>query len=499
LYERRGDTLQRLRRAVPSSFLVLAALVGCAARVSRAPLPEADPARGDEGGTGVPWQYEIHYGVPRDGDLEVEAAFAKTSSDVFRIDEDSVPFVGSLLYAAAGGWQSAPRNERGWEVPCRQAGCRVRYRFALREAADQLDAVDTAIASGDVVVAPPPTWLVRPSFQTGRFRFRVRVRPPSRFATGIRRSPDGAADTYEAPIDAFEGASFAVFGPFLSRMLERGSARVDIAIAPYALALTDDDVVAWTGTAVDAISKYFGRFAVPHTLVIVHAGQQRVPTRGETLGDGGPAVLLGAAGGMVRGAIRDDWVMTHELLHVTLPSLSREHAWLGEGIASYVEPVARARIGQITSEKFWHDLVDGMPQGLPMPGDQGLERTHTWGRTYWGGALFCLLADVAIREQTANARSLDDALRAIVATGADVENVWDIEHFLDVADDATGTRVLHDLYRELASSPGQTDLPALWNRLGVRVKGGRIEFDDAAPLAFARRAVTLPAQAKGSL
>ena len=498
MYERRGHTLQCLRRAVPSSFLLLAAFAGCAARVSGAPLAAGDPVRGEVRRGDVPWQYEIRYGAPHEGELEIEAAFAKTSSDELRIDEESVAFVGDLAYAVAGGWRPAPRDGLGWQVPCRQAGCRVRYHFALREAADQLDAVDTAIASGDVVVAPPPTWLVRPAFQTGSFRFRVRTSPPSRFATGIRQSPDGAADTYEAPIDAFEGASFAVFGPFHARVLERGGARFDIAIAPHALALTDDDVVAWTATAVDAISRYYGRFAVPRTLVIVHAGRPREPTRGETLGDGGPAVLLGAAGGMVRAAIRDDWVMTHELLHVTLPSLSRRHAWLGEGLASYVEPIARARVGQITPEKFWHDLVDGIPQGLPMPGDQGLERTHTWGRTYWGGALFCLLADVGIREQTANARSLDDALRAIVATGADVENLWDIEHFLDVADGATGTRVLHDLYRDLALAPGRVDLRALWSGLGVRVQGGRVELDDAAPQAFARRAMTLPNQGQGS-
>ena len=38
-----------------------------------------------------------------------------------------------------------------------------------------------------------------------------------------------------------------------------------------------------------------------------------------------------------------------------------------------------------------------------------------WAMTYWGGALFCLLADVEIREKTGNARAHDDALPAINA------------------------------------------------------------------------------------
>jgi hypothetical protein len=150
----------------------------------------------------------------------------------------------------------------------------------------------------------------------------------------------------------------------------------------------------------------------------------------------------------------------------------------------------RARDGQISAEKFWGDLVDGLPQGLPEAGDEGLERTHTWGRTYWGGALFCFAADVALRERTHNTRSLDDALRAVVATGADVEAHWEVEQLLDVSDRATGTRVLHELYDRMALAPTTVDLAALWSRLGVRRDGQRVVFDERAPLAALRRSIT---------
>ena len=61
------------------------------------------------------------------------------------------------------------------------------------------------------------------------------------------------------------------------------------------------------------------------------------------------------------------------------------HHWIEEGLATYVEPIARARAGGLTPQKVWGDMVDAMPQGLPKPGDRGLDFTHTWGRTYWGG------------------------------------------------------------------------------------------------------------------
>jgi predicted metalloprotease with PDZ domain len=149
----------------------------------------------------------------------------------------------------------------------------------------------------------------------------------------------------------------------------------------------------------------------------------------------------------------------------------------------------------VKPEAFWHDLVEGVPQGLPEPGDQGLDRTDTWGRRYWGGALFYFVADLRIREQTKNARSLDDALRGVAATGATVEDHWSIEQFLEVADRATGTHVMADLYKAWALAPEGVDLAAIWQRLGVRIVArGEAGFDDSAPLANVRRAITSSAR-----
>jgi hypothetical protein len=84
---------------------------------------------------------------------------------------------------------------------------------------------------------------------------------------------------------------------------------------------------------------------------------------------------------------------------------------------------------------MWGDLVEGLPYGLPEPGDEGLDYTHTWGRTYWGGATFCLLADVRIRRETHNRDGLlRDALRAIIEAGENIEVSWPLARALDVGD-----------------------------------------------------------------
>src|ERR1700679_2270819 len=67
-----------------------------------------------------------------------------------------------------------------------------------------------------------------------------------------------------------------------------------------------------------------------------------------------------------------------------------------------------------------------MPNGEPEASSTGLDRSQTWGSTYWGGAMFCLVADVRIREQTRNRKGLQDALRGIVTAGGAIDEEWGV-------------------------------------------------------------------------
>jgi len=126
--------------------------------------------------------------------------------------------------------------------------------------------------------------------------------------------------------------------------------------------------------------------------------------------------------------------MTHELTHMAFPSLPDEQHWMEEGLATYIEPIARVQAGELEAKQVWWDMMNGMPKGEPAPGDQGMDRTHTWGRTYWAVRLFCLVADVNIRRQTNNKKGLQDALRAIVAAGGTIDNDWPLMQALQVGD-----------------------------------------------------------------
>jgi predicted metalloprotease with PDZ domain len=180
------------------------------------------------------------------------------------------------------------------------------------------------------------------------------------------------------------------------------------------------------------------------------------------------------------------------MVHTALPDLDDRYAWLSEGLAVYVEPVARVQAGGLTAKEIWQAMMRDMPKGLPQAGDEGLDNTNTWGRSYWGGAMFCLLADIEIRKRTGNRVGLQDAMRGVIAAGGNHEHDWPIERVLSTADRAVGVDVLTRLHDEMGSKPVTPDLAALWRDLGLKSQGENLAFDDTAPLAAIRKAITEP-------
>ena len=59
-----------------------------------------------------------------------------------------------------------------------------------------------------------------------------------------------------------------------------------------------------------------------------------------------------------------------------------------------------------------------------------------------------------------------------------------------VGDKATGTHVLTQLYADWKDKPVTVDLEKLWRELGVSLDGDSVRFDDAAPSAAVRKAIT---------
>ena len=249
------------------------------------------------------------------------------------------------------------------------------------------------------------------------------------------------------------------------------------------------DLREWVTAAADAVTHYYGHFPVPQLTLRIRAARRKGVRHGVTYSQGGGLINVAVGSGTGIDALKHDWILTHEMIHLSFPSMAENHHWIEEGIATYVEPVARAQAGQLPAAEVWKQFILDMPQGEPGPGDRGLDRTPTWGRTYWGGAMFCLVADVQIRERTGNREGLQDALRAILNQGGVITQNWGIEKALAIGDRATGTKVLETLYKEMRDKPVPVDLDQMWQKLGVELKNGDVVFDDHAVDAGIRRAI----------
>ena len=273
-----------------------------------------------------------------------------------------------------------------------------------------------------------------------------------------------------------------------------GGSRIDVTIDTSQAPISQTDVIKWVQNAADSVTAYYGRFPVPHLTLRVMAVDGSGVRHGMTWARGGGLIRISVGSKTSAADFADDWMLTHEMIHLAFPSMADEHHWIEEGLSVYVEPIARIRAGHWTATQMWRELVRDMPKGEPQEGDEGLDHTHTWGRTYWGGALFAFVADVKIRKETRNKKGLEDALRGILDAGGDIREDWDIEKALKTGDQATGVDVLQKLYTEWKDKPVRVDLETMWKELGVEGKSGSVTLNDDAPMSAVRRALVMGTQ-----
>jgi hypothetical protein len=429
-------------------------------------------------------------------ELLVDAWFPPGALSELYVRRGAETFVRDLESFGSHGWEPVSRDPRAgvWRAPsCTTHGCRLRYRFLLREAADTIGNADTATAYGETLEAPPSSWLVHPIFASRGQRYRLHVRLPKdvRFVSGIFRPLSGDPNTYEAEAVHLPIAPYSAFGKLRAETLNLApNVLVDLAVAPGALKVDEDAIRAWVTRTAESVAQYFGCFPVERVLVLVVPMPGEGVLRGITLGDGGASIIVHVGHETEERALQNDWILPHEMVHLGFPSVARQHHWMEEGVAVYVQPLVRQRSGEISAEAVWRELATGLPKGLPDEHDRGLDYTESHGRTYWGGALFCLIADLEIRKRTQNRYGFDDALRGILAAGGNIAVEWDLEHALEAGDRAVGVPVLRELHAAMGHAAHRVDLEKLLRRLGVQVRGDQVVFDDDAPLAAYRRAIT---------
>jgi hypothetical protein len=374
------------------------------------------------------------------------------------------------------------------------------YRVDLDGVARDAESFDVALRSGRSLIAPASTWILHPEPHTSNTQVTLRVHTPKGmgFVTGLAPAGDGyRMDAHEVRV-----STYSVFGPRAIETLTLPGppggggiqSRLTVAFADGPLDASTAAVTDWVLRSARAVGKFWGGFPVAHGLVVVIPAEgRRGVAFGKVLPESAPGIVIVVGEHSDAEALDDDWVLVHELFHLGFPSFQDEGKWLDEGLATYYEPIIRARAGKKTEHEVWAEFAHAMPQGLPAMQNEGLEHTKSYRAIYWGGALVALLADVEIRKRTGGRQGLEAGLLEVLAAGGNASEVWTLDRAIRVCDSAWGLGTLRTLAARHAHRGSVVDLDGLWRELGVvRLERG-VRLRDDAPMSHIRKAIVFGA------
>ena len=451
--------------------------------------PQATPPPGS-------WEYIVD--APADGTREigVEATFKGARTERLAIEASANAHVKGLAIRDGATWRPVSRQGDTWSEPACARECTLHYRIDLGDIAETCDGhVDCAMRVGAATLSPALAWLIHPSPKLDvPARLRVRTQNPAQFASGLRSAGAPLSFTFRS-IELDEG-SFTAFGPMRRARAEVKGGTLDLVFLGKGMKQNDDAIGEWIVDSAGLVTSFFGRFPVAHaTVFVVPVPDTDDVVLGKVLSLAGASVAILVGADMPRTKTHDDWVLVHELFHLGFPSFRGEGRWLGEGLATYYEPILRARGGWLSEKQLWAFFAHEMHRGLPRKDATGAEpplvQRDDIDGIYWGGALFALLADVALRKMDGpRAHSLDEVMRATLARDGDATHVWTVADVMRFADESTQTHVMTDLCRTHAMASTPIDLDALLASLGVELRAsGEVVLHDDRPLSKVRKGI----------
>src|SRR5580658_10620619 len=132
----------------------------------------------------------------------------------------------------------------------------------------------------------------------------------------------------------------------LPARLEVGEASIDVSLDSDTFDLGQAALLDWVMQSARATTAYFGRFPVTHAQVRLLQSPGARVSNGVSFGEPGARCRITVGQHVTQADLNDDWALTHERTHFGFPSVEQRHHWIEEGIATYVEPIARAQVGQ---------------------------------------------------------------------------------------------------------------------------------------------------------
>jgi hypothetical protein len=430
------------------------------------------------------------------GTLEAELCFRERVPAQLT---SGLPGAGRALREA---WMIEARDRRR-ELPIRDGrialagvhpGACIGYAIDLHAA--EAGGAFAVLRRGDALVTNIALWLWRPPDWSEPVDVSASFELPAGVALSVPWRRDGAR--YRLDASAFAFYAYAALGRFERIAFDVAGATLEVALLPGLTPASRDELEPWLRRAATATAQPFARFPRERAQVVVvptdaRAGTQDAVPFGTVTRGGGASALMLLAANAGRPALLRDWVAVHEFAHLLHPFLSRQDAWLAEGLATYYQEVLRVRAGLHSEADAWRRLYEGASLGRAMrtsvrDESAAMHRNHSYRPVYWAGAAFALLADAELRRATAGRFDLDQALASLASRTAAQARPLSSQALIEALDIAAGTRVLVPLAARWIEGPTWPDLEALLAGFGI-APGAWHAASDAAPEAWIGRAI----------
>jgi hypothetical protein len=445
------------------------------------------------------------YTVRVDEDLNtvhVEACFDGTPPRVLQIASGEARRYLSDFRVVASGHRLYP-DDRYVRLGRLDENACVRYRVDAGAAADRhKDEMGLATRVGNDLLVSPQLWFWRPRSMDADTDIELTFDLPDGMNVSVpwhTVERNGSRFVCHVGHTPYSWSAAVAFGDFEVQEISVDEMTLRVAMLDGGRKPDQDKMLRWLRAALENVKGAYGKLpSQSPQVVIVPIGEKDEPVPfGRVIRGGGGAVQFFVDPSYSLERFTGDWTATHELSHLLLPFVSRNGAWLSEGLATYYQNVLMARAGEYSEQKAWQKLHDGFQRGMRntrrdqtlLDASRNMRRDGAYMRVYWTGTAIALLADMELRRRTGGQISLDLAMQRFADCCLPSDQTWQARDVMQRLDQLVGETVfvpLHDRYVESSDFP---DLHEVYRALGVELKRDEVRLDDGAPLAKLREAI----------
>ena len=103
---------------------------------------------------------------------------------------------------------------------------------------------------------------------------------------------------------------------------------INVQIEGDSSAANHADILRWVRRAGEAVCAYYGKFPVPQVALDVQVRGGDGVDGGVTYPDNGGYIRISLGKDTPTTELDNDWMLTHEMIHLAFPSMSRKHHWI---------------------------------------------------------------------------------------------------------------------------------------------------------------------------